>query len=713
MRKLLPLVVIVFAMAAHAQVNKPFLPEAKRQTSPSALRIRQLISAGAMLGDNDTGQALRMLWEANKQAQAIKDEYLEGKAAYAIGDVFFQNGVYNRALPNYSRAADLFYEKGTTEEHAMAALGLAKSQYYRGNYTRATANFVDVIKRCDEEGLPEVKAEAQEYLGLIYSAFQNFRHSKSFYLKSLQAKTALNDQKGIVRIAAALSDVYYRQHQFDSALLFANQSLHAAEKTGLLTDGYLARLKKASALIHLKNIEAAQKELSFFTPGKISAQDANLRVRYETLLGSFYAAQQEETASQRHFDSALAVINIYAFPELLLIVYEEMAAIYYDQKNLVKAYEAYKKYNSQLSFFYTGDNIVKLANLEGLVSLERSQDEIRKLNNDNTFKALALQREKELRQKLVTENGLKDLLLAKEKQLSEALARENAYRQEKLVNEQKFTASVRSENALQKQKLISEEHLRSTLLIGLALLLVLGSLTFVLYHRQRKKSNIIARQASELQTLIKEMHHRVKNNLQIISSLLDLQSISIQDKEASDAVKEGKNRVLSMALIHQNLYTEDNIRGIWVQQYIQNLVNGLFDSYNIQQDKIRLHTDVDPLNLDVDTVVPIGLIINELVSNSLKYAFAGRNEGDVWIKLKQQEKELLLAVKDNGVGFSPAWTHKSDSFGYKLIKAFTQKLKAKLDMYTDGGACVIMHISKYKLAAENFTERKVQEPMLT
>lgn len=152
---------------------------------------------------------------------------------------------------------------------------------------------------------------------------------------------------------------------------------------------------------------------------------------------------------------------------------------------------------------------------------------------------------------------------------------------------------------------------------------------------------------------MKEIHHRVKNNLQIISSLLDLQSLTIQDAQASEAVKESRNRVHSMALIHQNLYNEGNIKGIQIENYINHLAENLFQSYNIQPGKVKLKTDIEQIDLDVDTVIPIGLILNELLSNSLKYAFTNKEAGIILVKLKQLNGSLLLEVKDNGAGFPP------------------------------------------------------------
>ena len=137
-----------------------------------------------------------------------------------------------------------------------------------------------------------------------------------------------------------------------------------------------------------------------------------------------------------------------------------------------------------------------------------------------------------------------------------------------------------------------------------------------------QKNSIISKALDEKEILLKEIHHRVKNNLHFISALLGLQTDHVSDQVALDALQEGQDRVQSMALIHQDLYQRDDLTSVNVKDYFIKLTEGLFDSYNIHTDDITLQLDIANLDLDVDTVVPIGLIVNELVSNCLKYAFS-------------------------------------------------------------------------------------------
>jgi two-component sensor histidine kinase len=153
-----------------------------------------------------------------------------------------------------------------------------------------------------------------------------------------------------------------------------------------------------------------------------------------------------------------------------------------------------------------------------------------------------------------------------------------------------------------------------------------------------------------------------------------------------------------MALIHQDLYGDKNINGIAIHTYIDNLAQNLFKTYNIRPQQVQLTTDIEKINLSADMIIPIGLVMNELISNSLKYAFHPGQPGIIEVILKIKNNHLFLQVKDNGKGFPQNMEQSSYStFGMRMIKAFAQKLKAHLAVFNDDGACVTMMISHYKV----------------
>lgn len=236
--------------------------------------------------------------------------------------------------------------------------------------------------------------------------------------------------------------------------------------------------------------------------------------------------------------------------------------------------------------------------------------------------------------------------------------------------------------------------------IGLALLLT----GFFLY-KNRKKNQLLAKQkklleatVDEKNVLLKETHHRVKNSFQIVSSLLYLQSESITDKEAQIAMKEAQNRVRSMVLIHQRLYSKDQLVGINAQEYIGDLVKDIIESHQFKALPIQYESDIDNIVLGIETITPIGLIVNELVTNVLKHAFPKVTEySKVDIILKRSQDRLVLTIKDNGVGFTG--DVKDTSFGIKLMKALGKKLKATFDFkgVPDKGTNVTVVINRFEV----------------
>ncbi len=197
----------------------------------------------------------------------------------------------------------------------------------------------------------------------------------------------------------------------------------------------------------------------------------------------------------------------------------------------------------------------------------------------------------------------------------------------------------------------------------------------------------IKKSLEEQQKLLREIHHRVKNNLQIIISLLNLQASYVYDEEALKALKEGQDRVKSLALIHEKIYQSDELTDLDFQSYIRKLVDHLMLSYNIRQGVITLDVHADDIILDIDTAVPSGLIITELVSNSLKYAFVGREKGAISISLKEEDDRMLrLTVSDNGIGLPENFdVYQSDSLGMQLVTALTDQLEGRIELDRKNG----------------------------
>lgn len=178
------------------------------------------------------------------------------------------------------------------------------------------------------------------------------------------------------------------------------------------------------------------------------------------------------------------------------------------------------------------------------------------------------------------------------------------------------------------------------------------------------------------EALLKEVHHRVKNNLQVVSSLISLQSCKVEDERVIQTFNECQNRIRSMALIHEMTYRSRDISGIDISEYIPRLINNLAGSYGLDMRKVLITISADNVSLDMDRIILVGLIINELVSNSIKYAFPGDKEGEITILVSRcPDENICLVVSDNGVGLPAGFSlETTDSLGMQLVQSFTEQL---------------------------------------
>lgn len=193
----------------------------------------------------------------------------------------------------------------------------------------------------------------------------------------------------------------------------------------------------------------------------------------------------------------------------------------------------------------------------------------------------------------------------------------------------------------------------------------------------------IASQHNNLRVLMKEIHHRVKNNLQMVNSLLRLQTYEIEDENIVELFNVSRQRVLSMAKLHEKMYGSEDLQHINIHEHFESLIKGLLDSYAIDKE-IILDLKVENTILEIDTLIPLGLLINEIATNSLKYAFTNQKKGVIKLHLKQlNNQEYEMIIGDNGIGVDLEKT--KSGLGLKLIKAFTKQLNGSIEQLNTPG----------------------------
>lgn len=198
--------------------------------------------------------------------------------------------------------------------------------------------------------------------------------------------------------------------------------------------------------------------------------------------------------------------------------------------------------------------------------------------------------------------------------------------------------------------------------------------------------------------LMKEIYHRVKNNLMVISSLLNLQSRYIKDEEAKGIFKESQDRAHSMALIHERLYRSSDLKHMDFGDYIRSLSMDLFRTYVRDSSKVDLKMDVDDIMLDINTAIPLGLILNELLSNSMKHAFPSGKSGEIMVKFHKYDEKYILEVSDNGIGFpEDLEIDKTDSLGLRLVNNLTQQIGGELYLQRSPGTTFRINFQEKKI----------------
>ena len=357
------------------------------------------------------------------------------------------------------------------------------------------------------------------------------------------------------------------------------------------------------------------------------------------------AQQGRQREAQQHYNEVADDFNSSQNPGHMRKLYHTQATLYESLGDYRKSLTAFKKYQQLQDSLLNADNEERFKEIEVKYETEKKEHEIQALSAENTIAAL---------------------------------------------------------------KLATSRKLIIGLIVGLASLALLAFFLFRQRQRIKAQRDLINQALAEKEILLREIHHRVKNNLQFISSLLGLQSEHVSDTKALGALQEGQDRVQSMALIHQDLYQDKNLTGVDMKKYFTKLIRALFDSYNIRRGQIELDLQIEELNLDVDSVIPIGLIVNELVSNCLKYAFSNQDTGKIQVSLQEQDHQLLLQVSDNGVGITEAQKARlGSSFGYRLIDVLREQMRGQLHIIAGEGTTVKLVINKYEKAQESNLARVV------
>jgi two-component sensor histidine kinase len=513
------------------------------------------------------------------------------------------------------------------------------------------------------------KGQANTYfrIGWLHKKKGELEQAMKVDLEGLRLMEAINDQRGISMAYNKLSEDLTRQGRLKEGLQYSMQSIDLSKKTGVALDLLFA----------------------YFITGNV------------------YIAMNDYTQSLGYYDKAVALIATANLPQM------DRASLTNSRGNALKRLGRYEEalvdYNTSLS-------IAKKINLSyGIAAGIANLGEVNLLMG-NYEKALEYQLETvrlqessrdlaNLRENYVHVSDIYEHLGNYKLSLEynkKALAlgdtlfyAESDQAMAKMLTQyetEKKEATIVSQKAQ-----LSSQRLVQWLGIGLAALLA-GFLFFGYrsYRIRAKTNRLLAARNAENELLLKEIHHRVKNNLQVVSGLLALQSAQIEDPHTKEAMKESQNRVLSIGIVHQKLYQGTSLGAIEMKDYFLNLSESILDSFGAEK-RVTIECAMEKLDLDIDTAVPLGLIVNELLTNTLKYAFPKGQDGKVLIRLEKSNDGVLhLEVSDNGVGKSGVTM--GTGFGSQLLSLLTRQLSGSMREEIKNGTSIFFDFKMDKVA---------------
>ena len=574
------------------------------------------------------------LYFADKQIKLSKKiNYVEGeiKAYYSKGVSYFRKNVKDSALYYFQKSYDDALAAQDTIQANQSLGNIGALNLLLGNYEMALESFFARLEVLKKYPNPSSEQVVYNNMAAAYDRLEQYDLAIVYHHKSLKLKLQTEDIHGVLNSYRNLGAAFTKLDKEDSAMYYSKNAFKIAEQ---LDD-------KNSMAATLLNV------------------------------GAFYTREAHFS-----FDSASVYLN------KSLAITREID----DKDGMARSYSNLSTINLTVKNYQKSLDLALKA-LPLFESLGYKND-ISETVNDIALSFEQLGRYPEAYAYLRRHKNLDDSLYTEEttRAISEM---QTKYETEK--KDQDF--ALQSAQLTEKQLELEQQHLLRNVAGAGALLL--GIVAFLIYRIKTKsneaitaKNELLSKSLSEREALLKEIHHRVKNNLQIIASLLYLQSDESEDRDVRRLLEEGQGRVRSMALIHQKLYENDDLKHIPFDDYLKELIGEIKLSFGDLAKNIELEVDAKDVFFDVDTAVPLGLIINELSTNAFKYAYAKRVGGGVFkVVLKKEESEYRMTVSDNGSGIPDKVLNatQSSSLGLKLTRMLSDQLEGEYNFDNSNG----------------------------
>ena len=539
-----------------------------------------------------------------------------------------------------------------------------------------------------------------DMLAHCYAIAGNFKEAFFYFQESLKYATEIKDSIALCLYYYRAGRINYNIHEIQKGTNYLMQSLRLAEiQKDTFLCIHISFIMCREGLIEAgKYKEGLDKTLEIIKKYPIATKSNNSEsVNILSGLANCYFHLQQYNLSEKYYMQALKIVENEqgkGLPLHKIPVYLDLGRLYLQQRKMQEGSE------------YLNKALLLSVQIKSLPNIRNTQLELFRLDstNGNYLSAIAHYQS----YKAITDSMLSE---AKNKQIEELEIQYQTQQKEKELQ------LLSNQSKLQQTALEQGKSLRNAMIAGASLLLLLLFIAFNRYRIKQiankalqEKQDKINQQNQSLEKLVleekklllekdklldekewlmKEIHHRVKNNLQIVMSLLNSQSAYLKDNAALAAIKESQHRVHAISLIHQKLYQSDNLTAVDMEPYIKDVVEYLSDNLDSEH-RIKFQVSITPLQLDVAQAVPMGLIINEAITNAVKYAFPNERIGLVNINVYHQlPDEIILTIADDGIGFAPSFNlEHAESLGMSLMKGLCKQLDGEFDIINNNGITI-------------------------
>lgn len=684
------------------------------------IKVKLLNEVAAKSFSQDLEKGLQYATKAKILADDLNFILGQADSRKNIAFYYINKADYTQSLNYYTEAMHFYKVIENTDRVSLCLNNIGIIYKYQGKFNQAIEAYTEALNIRTEAGDKYGISSTLTNIGVNYYSKGDFTNALDYYKQALQINYQINDSSLIQVALNNIGVIIQNQGDLLQALEYFNGSLAICEKLDIKEEAAKATENIGVVYSLMKDFPKA---LEYYQKALVLGKERGNKAANGNLLnsiGSLFQQQRDYAKALDYYQQAIELADEIGYVKLSVKSYYNIGTLLIDQKEYLKAsayFEGALKIATELDM---KEEVCESTNMLGFVNLKLSN-----LNKAYIYSKKALQ--------VANEIGSAKLQTDCYDVLSQSSAGLGLYKEaynyqvkfkimtDSLLNESKIKEITNLQNQFkfekekqiialehqQKEEILKEETrqqklVRNTFVFGFVIVLIFG-LTILYYYRKTKTFNeklleqnaIILKQKEEKELLVKEIHHRVKNNLQIISSLFDLQMRGTDNIETKAALIDGLNRVKSVGLIHQLLYQSDNVIHIDFNDFVQKLIKHIT---SFSTDKPINQSIIIPkgLHFDIATTLPLGLIITELLTNAFKYAFDKVDTCEISILLENDgENKFRLVISDNGDGLPKAFDfNNSKSLGLRLVRTLSTQLSGKMDYRFEKGAKFVLSFSK-------------------